>query len=230
MSRNTKNVSAKNPYCKVCHDAGKPESEYTSHWVKDLTGKTTCPTLLNTECRYCYKLGHTTKFCDVLAKNNKEKEKAERRSQAVARKQQPAPVVQKKPLNIFAALCDDSESEEEVSNTTNTIVNEYPVLCEPAKVEVRQPEVKTGWAAIAAKPKPVEVPRQSGFVVLSDYIKKAPEEQPKPKPVVEAKAAPWACQPKASQMKSWADWSDSEDEEDELPEVNFNQEMEDDTW
>ena len=228
MSRNTKNVKSaatKKPYCKVCHDAGKPESEYTSHWVKDLTGKTTCPTLLNTECRYCYKLGHTAKFCDVLAKNNKEKEKAERRSQAVAPK--PAPAVQKKPANAFASLCDDSDSEEEVSNT-NTIVNEYPVLCEPAKkVET---EVKTGWAAIAAKPKPVEVPRQSGFVVLSDYIKKAPEEQPKPKPVVEAKAAPRASQPKASQMKSWADWSDSEDEEDELPEVNFNQEIEDDTW
>ena len=226
-----KNVSTKKPYCKVCHDAGKPESEYTSHWVKDLSGKTTCPTLLNTECRYCYKLGHTAKFCDVAKKNNKEKEKAERRSQAVA----PKPVVvQKKPHNAgalgangFAALCDDSDSEEEVSNT-NTIVNEYPVLCEPAKkVET---EVKTGWVAIAAKPKEVKPVSTPGFVVLSDYIKKAPEQQPKPKPVVEAKAAPWASQPKASQMKSWADWSDSEDEEDELPEVNFNQEIEDDTW
>ena len=35
----SKNVSMKKPYCKVCHDAGKTESEYTSHWVKDLTGK-----------------------------------------------------------------------------------------------------------------------------------------------------------------------------------------------
>lgn len=228
MSRNTKNVKSgadKKPYCKVCHDAGKPESEYTSHWVKDLTGKTTCPTLLNTECRYCYKLGHTAKFCDVAKKNNKEKEKAERRSQAVAPK--PAPAVQKKPANGFASLCDDSDSEEEVSNT-NTIVNEYPVLCEPAKkVET---EVKTGWAAIAAKPKEVKPVSTPGFVVLSDYIKKAPEQQPKPKPLVEAKPAPWASQPKASQMKSWADWSDSEDEDDELPEVNFNQEIEDDTW
>jgi len=238
MSRTTKNVKSgadKKPYCKVCHDAGKPESEYTSHWVKDLTGKTTCPTLLNTECSYCYKLGHTAKFCDVLAKNNKEKEKAERRSPAVARKQ-PPPAVQRKPVNGFAALCDDSESEEDVSNT-NTIVNEYPVLqsgarlgCEPAKkVET---EVKTGWAAIVAKPKPVEVPRQSGFVVLSDYIKKAPEEQPKPKQVVETKTAPWAAKDysKPIYTKSWADWSDSEDEEEELPEVNFNQEIEDDTW
>lgn len=246
MSRNTKNVKSaanKKPYCKVCHDAGKPESEYTSHWVKDLTGKTTCPTLLDTECRYCYKLGHTAKFCDVLAKNNKEREKAERRTQSQAVAPKPAPAVQKKPQNVFAGLC-DSDSEEEVSPTTN-IVNEYPSLGTPAKkVKVErglaavelpkvQSEVKTGWAAIVAKPKPVEVQRQPGFVVLSDYIKKAPKGSPdglEAKPVVQAKTAPWASQPKASQIKSWADWSDSEDEEDDLPEVSYNQEIEDDTW
>ena len=210
MSRNINNNSKK-PYCKVCHDAGKPESEYTSHWVKDLTGKTTCPTLLDTECRYCYKLGHTAKFCDVLAKNNKEKEKIERRAQSAAPKQTSQ---KKKPQNTglvmcnrFAALCDVSDSEEEVSNT-NTIVNEYPSLGTPAKkVKVErglvavelpkvQPEVKTGWAAIAAKPKEA-------------------------KPVVEAKPAPWANKP-AVLTKSWADWSDSEDEdEDEIPDFTL---------
>jgi len=230
MSRNTKNVTTKKPYCKVCHDAGKLESEYTSHWVKDLNGKTTCPTLLNTECRYCYKLGHTAKFCDVLAKNNKEKEKAERRAQSAAPKQT---AQKKKPQNTglvmgngFAALCDDSDSEEEVSNT---IVNEYPSLqsgarlgCEPAKKV--EPEVKTGWAAIAAKPKeakPVEV-QNTGLLFLSKKPIQQPVEQPKPKPVVESKTAPWASQPKASQMKSWADWSDSEDEEeDEIPDFTL---------
>jgi hypothetical protein len=233
MSRNIKNNSKK-PYCKVCHDAGKPESEYTSHWVKDLTGKTTCPTLLDTECRYCYKLGHTAKFCDVLAKNNKEKEKIERRAQSAAPKQTSQ---KKKPQNTglvmcngFAALCDVSDSEEEVSNT-NTIVNEYPSLGTPAKkVKVEralvavelpkvQPEVKTGWAAIAAKPKeakPVEV-QNPGLLVLS----KKPIQQPKPKPVVEAKPAPWANKP-AVLTKSWADWSDSEDEdEDEIPDFTL---------
>ena len=222
MSRNTKNVTTKKPYCKVCHDAGKPESEYTSHWVKDLTGKTTCPTLLNTECRYCYKVGHTAKFCDVLAKNNKEKEKAERRSQAAAR-EKPKPVpVQKKPANGFAALCDDSDSEEEVSNT-NTIVNEYPALqsearlgCEPAKRV--EPEVKTGWAAIAAKPKEVQpvVVQNTGLLLLSKKSIQEPVEQPKP--VVQAKTAPWVAIKPAVLTKSWADWSDSEDEEeDEIP-------------
>ena len=76
----------KKPYCKVCHDAGKPESEYTSHYVRsmpDRNGVTTvtCPTLLCTECNYCYKLGHTTKFCPVIAanKNSHQNKKYEKR-------------------------------------------------------------------------------------------------------------------------------------------------------
>lgn len=191
MSRNIKK-----PYCKVCHDAGKPEREYTSHWVKDLTGKTTCPTLLNTECRYCYKLGHTAKFCDVLAKNTKKKEKVE---QAVTSRKQAVGA------NMFEALCDDKESEEKVSNN---IV-----------------EVKTSWAAIAAKPKEVQVEPVSnlGLVVLS---KKAPEAKPV------TKTAPLVSKPII--RKSWADWSDSEDEEDEedddLPDVNYIDEYVDDIW
>lgn len=211
MSRNTKNVTKK-PYCKVCHDAGKPESEYTSHWVKDLTGKTTCPTLLNTECRYCYKLGHTAKFCDVLAKNNKEKERAEcsRRTPVVKSHKQPAPAVQKKAANKFFVFEDDNDSEEE-EEVSETIVNEYPVLCEPAKkIEA---EVKTSWAAIAAKPKETMPVREPEFTVLTDYIKNAEET----KPVIDPKSGPRPYKPKPIQMKSWADWSDSEDDDDEIP-------------
>ena len=208
MSRTT---NVKKPYCKVCQDAGKPESEYTSHWVKDLSGKTTCPTLLSTECRYCFKLGHTAKFCDVLAKNNKEKDRAERRLQAMIT-EKPKPVVQKKSQNGFAALCEDSESEEEVSN--NTVINEYPSLCEPAK---RHVEVKSGWAAIAAKPKESNsAVVNPGVLVLSNL--KTPVATSKP--VVIPKPAPWVAKdfskPISQVMtKSWADWSDSEDEEED---------------
>lgn len=219
MSRTT---NVKKPYCKVCQDAGKPESEYTSHWVKDLNGKTTCPTLLSTECRYCFKLGHTAKFCNVLAKNNKEKDRAERKLQAMIT-EKPKPVVQKKPQNGFAALCEDSDSDEEVSITI-----EYPSLLKKIEVEIPKvnPEVKTGWAAIASKPaqakKVVEPTKPTGLVLLSDYIK--PEVK-----VEQTKVAPWAAS-KQVVKKSWADESDSEDDDESLPEVNFNQEIEDDTW
>ena len=107
MSKNSKNVVVtKKPCCKVCRDAGKPESEYTNHWVKDLSGKTICPTLLNNKCRYCLKLGHTAKFCDVLAKKNKQ-EKYVSQEKPIKKN------VANKPKNAFASLCFDSDSEDE---------------------------------------------------------------------------------------------------------------------
>ena len=67
-SRNTANTTTAlaKPFCKVCRDAGKPESEYTSHFVKDQpgpNGKVICPTLLNQDCRICGKSGHTSSYC-----------------------------------------------------------------------------------------------------------------------------------------------------------------------
>lgn len=223
MSRNTKNVTKK-PFCKVCQDAGKPESEYTSHWVKDLNGKTTCPTLLNTECRYCYKLGHTAKFCNALAKNNKVNEKL-KRSEAVTSRKQPA--VENKSKNVgalgvngFAALCgEDSESEEEeVSNKIGARHgNEYPALCEVTKkVET---EVKSGWAAIAAKPIEQPVKDKVEQPKLSHWASSQPKKTQMKSWADDSSDSeddePPSVQVKPIQMKSWADWSDSED--DELP-------------
>ena len=56
-------------FCKVCKDAGKKESEYTSHWVRNAPGpggKVVCPTLLKTVCKYCKAKGHIIKFCPKL--------------------------------------------------------------------------------------------------------------------------------------------------------------------
>jgi hypothetical protein len=46
--------------------------------VKDRTGIVVCPLLLSQECRYCFKLGHTVKFCQAL-KNGEPGEKSVRR-------------------------------------------------------------------------------------------------------------------------------------------------------
>jgi hypothetical protein len=59
-------AAAAKPFCKVCKDAGKPESEYTSHFVKDIPGpkgKVVCPTLLSQACRICNETGHTSSYC-----------------------------------------------------------------------------------------------------------------------------------------------------------------------
>ena len=211
----SKKVIVKKPYCKVCHDAGKTESEYTTHWVKHLNGKTTCPTLLNTECRYCFKLGHTAKFCDILAKNNKKKDI--RPSYDVNVKKE-----EKKPTNVFMILLEDSDHEEKVEKkkvvkkkvVKEKVKEEFPYLCQQ---KIRT-DVKTGWAAIAAIPKKVaEEPKNNGLVNLFDYIK---EEKPK-------------AEPRQVPFKSWADWSDSEDEEEEedyIQEIKYYYDNTDDTW
>lgn len=217
MSRQT---IVKKPYCKICHDAGKSESEYNSHWVKDLNGKTTCPVLLNTECRYCFKLGHTAKFCDLLTKKNKKMEQKIEAKKPAIKEEKNTQKSYTTGTNVFSSLYnDDSDIEEEVSN----IITEYPSLGKQMESDEKMPrEAKTCWAAIAAKPKedkPVIVAREmkKGLVLLSELVSEeiVKKEQPKVVPI-----------PK----KSWADWSDSEEEEeDDLPEVNFNQD-EDDTW
>ena len=102
------------PYCKVCHDSGKDESIYTSHFIRenrDPNSKIVCPTLLSLECRYCSKPGHTVKYCKELKKKNQQKEKEEKEEKITH-------VVPKKciPLqNMFAVLdCDDEDETHDL--------------------------------------------------------------------------------------------------------------------
>ena len=56
-------------FCSVCKSSGKPESVFTSHFVKDKPGPdgvVVCPTLLSQKCGYCHEKGHTPKFCPKL--------------------------------------------------------------------------------------------------------------------------------------------------------------------
>ena len=60
-------------FCKVCQDAGKPESLFTSHFPRetnDRNSRVVCPTLLAQECRNCGKRGHTIKYCTVSVNMN----------------------------------------------------------------------------------------------------------------------------------------------------------------
>jgi hypothetical protein len=73
--------AATKPYCKVCYDAGRPEKEYTSHYVKDQPGpqgKVICPTLLNQHCRICDKTGHTSSYCPQYRSRREEPRREER--------------------------------------------------------------------------------------------------------------------------------------------------------
>jgi hypothetical protein len=166
MSKIINNANAKKPFCKVCFDAKKPESEYTSHRVRslpDMNGKTivTCPVLAATECRYCYQFGHTTKFCTVLEENKKKAEKAksaaikEQRAaeRAAAAPQQATAKADLKYAGKFAGLEEEDEPEvvEPVAVAVAIKQAEFPTLGQ--KKEVRFAAVsQSNWAAMAAKP------------------------------------------------------------------------------
>jgi len=54
------------PFCGTCKNAGRPYSEYTSHFTKSVPGAhgiVTCPLILNSVCGNCKQRGHFTNFC-----------------------------------------------------------------------------------------------------------------------------------------------------------------------
>jgi hypothetical protein len=198
-NNNNKKVSpsgSKKPFCKVCHDAGKTEAEYTSHFVRSLPDfngntKVTCPVLAATECRYCYKMGHTTKFCPVIEENTKraKKEKsmaiqAHKYEQRAAATTVSAPTVEKKYGGAFAAFGDESDDEKpEPKQVVAAVVDEFPALF-GSKKEVTSVAKAVSWAAIAERP---------AAPVLKPIVKPTPQ-------IV---------------TKKWADYSDSDSDEEE---------------
>lgn len=210
---NNSNIQKK-PFCKVCQDAGKPESEYTSHYVRsrpDHNGKTTvtCPTLNNTECRYCYKLGHTTKFCPVIEENAK---RAKREESRVLKVVLPKVQEKKKQNTAFDLLLDDSEDEssDERKNESRAaahVKEDFPTLfgLKESSTSVAKPVFS--YAAMAEKP--------AAPVVFK----------------------PTVALPALKKITNWADYSDSdsdsESEADEPVAVTTSRELvsyEDDEW
>ena len=141
----------------MCKDAGKSEKEYTSHWVKTndrLTGKsiTICPTLLSQECRYCREFGHTAKYCQILADNNKydkESLKPTQKQPTYVHKKTTTPDAKKVSFDVLAYDSDEDSDEEAQAKPQPCVAAAAPKPMTAAK------PVLTGWAAIVAKPVPV---------------------------------------------------------------------------
>ena len=173
-ARNNSKVAPKR-FCKVCHDAGKTEKEYTSHFVKSEpgpNGKVVCPTLLAQECRFCFEAGHTAGYCPVIAANKKAEERALKqaaRREAVEKTPAPKPVVAKKAVNAFAALETDSDSDEPVSKKVSTIKStKIATVAKPAAKSVAKPAAKEEFPALPSKPKAATVaPTMSGYASVA---------------------------------------------------------------
>lgn len=141
MNSFKQNLKQELKYCKVCHDMGKPETEYRSHFTRetrDPSSKVTCPTLNAMECRYCYKKGHTVKYCQILKDNEKMKKQSTSQKQvhvkipSVNRK----PETSKKVTNMFTCLDEDEDEDEEavkevvkeVIKEVGAVKEEFPAL------------------------------------------------------------------------------------------------------
>ena len=185
MSRQQSIQQQKVRKCAVCFDAGKPESEYSSHWVKDNMGIVCCPTLMRQPCRYCDKVGHTVKFCQELIKETEKTQKMERKRKAAeafntSTTAKPTEKTNTKKANKWAAFEDDSDEDKEEEEDAPTTT------------------IKT-WASIVATTTTVHSLQKSAAISSANPFSKFVTSDNRPKVF-------------ASSL-SWADIVDSDDEE-----------------
>ena len=150
---------AKKPYCKVCHDSGKSEAEYTSHYVKSEPGpkgKIICPTLLSQSCSFCKKTGHTVKFCLDLQKRNKTIERNNRRNEYKNATDNLVRMEEGRTRNVGGAF-GILDMDEKVSKSKHVKavkeVEMFPALSSVPTQSKRHTPCSASYADMASKPK-----------------------------------------------------------------------------
>jgi hypothetical protein len=220
MYRNNKiNTNAKpepKKYCKVCHDAGKSESEYQSHFIRENTNpnsKVVCPTLLSLECRYCSKKGHTVKYCKFL---EKDKKLSSRRQENTNNNQTNKDVIKgKQSNNIFDNLESDSEEEEDKKEKLPEIR-----FSEPVSTSNANKYLPKSYASVLSTPVVETVKKVVNLPVLSVKTSTSATEQ---KEKVESSTpAPRTFNVAKHMGKRWADDSDTESESDIDEDNNYD--------
>ena len=211
-------------FCKVCQDAGKPEAEYKSHFTrqsKDPNSAVVCPTLLALECRYCFKSGHTVKYCPTL----KQKSAPIKSSKTPETK----PLKQGKTTNTnsFAYLQWDTDEEDEEKLVTNANVNTNTNT--NANINVNAVEEEAYPSLTYFRPSYKTTPSTLNYatalttpklqieVEVDVEVEEPIQVQKLVKEKIERKPAPWADKIKQEMRNmSWADMDSDTDEELEL--------------
>jgi hypothetical protein len=212
-SRNA--VKAVKPFCKVCHDAGKPESEYTSHFVKSapgIGGVVVCPTLLAQECGYCHTAGHTVSYCKLLKQHQKSKEHYNRKCDFLETQSKTAVPATKQNKSSFAALAEDSDDENDAKVVKQAIC-EFPALCE---IKHSENPKSISYAEMVSKP---IVPTGNGMIdaYLNQVQRESKPKKTKTKTIVTHNVS-----------RRWVDMmSDSEDDDDDEMSIS---EISNDCW
>lgn len=180
--------------CKVCMDANKPMSVYSTHRVKQ-NGVVVCPTLLSQECKYCHKKGHTVKFCSTLKKENERKEKQ---------------------LALADGSADNKKKTQRVEfKDPISTINRFRVLEEQEDIIIAPAlnEVPHAYPALCAKTITVVAPMLGGYATaLKTPIK--PKMQIQTKTQTETHKKLFSTYD-PTQKKSWSNCPDSDDEEEE---------------
>ena len=225
LIKRTKFVTKVNkPYCKVCHDSGKSEAEYTSHFVKSEPGPkgvVVCPVLLGSMCNYCKQKGHTLKHCKELEKNKNQGKKVSYHYEKREKKEVKTNCYRNSSSNssnVFQVL------EEEVE----VFVDKFPPLSlsqlNSSKHDTSSPNnlFAFSYASMAAKV-PVVVKEEERKRVITSIFKDEKEI------AKEKYLTNWLSRIDNSELeenedymnlgkknvnfsKSWAEWSDSEDD------------------
>lgn len=207
---NNSAVNSRKPFCKVCADAGKTDTAHFPRKTADPNSEVVCPTLLSLECRYCFKNGHTVKYCTVLKERNardeqdrREHERHQRhleRQMEQERQSRLPPIVEKKVTGKFAAFIDEAE-EEERNERDEEEMRLKAEEAAAALVAKREAEFPT----FGLKAAPKSVPTSNNWATMAQNAAALPLPKPKAKVVVEEK-------PKSNYV-GWAE--DSEDEYEE---------------
>jgi hypothetical protein len=209
-------------FCKVCHDSGKSEAEYTSHFVKSEPGPkgvVVCPVLLASICNYCKQKGHTLKHCKELEKNKNQGKKDSYYYEKREKKEGKTNYCYRNSNNnsVFQVLADEQE----------VFVDKFPPLYESQLNSSKLDSTTTNsplafsYASMAAKA-PVVVKEEQGKSVITSVFKDEKEI------AKEKYLSNWLSRidnieleenedymnlgKRVTFAKSWAEWSDSEDD------------------
>jgi hypothetical protein len=147
-TNNNNNNNNKKPFCKVCADAGKTDTAHYVRLTPDPKSPVVCPTLLALECRYCFKSGHTVKYCAVAKKNNKLRTNRDRdrdRDRHTTTTTNNTTTQDKPPTNSkFAVLLEDDEEDNNNNNNNNNNMEPHATTSTTTQINNNNT-----WASIA---------------------------------------------------------------------------------
>ncbi len=124
-------------FCKVCFDAGKPETEYTSHYPRSAPGpdgKLVCPTLLNQSCLTCGQKGHTISYCGKRKPMTTTTTPMTTTTKPMTTTTKPMPAKREHynpKSNAFGALTDDTDTDTK----PQTMAERLKLLAQPLNVQ-----------------------------------------------------------------------------------------------